>query len=98
MGRRNESHAFRNGFVIGGLAGAGALLWNAPQSGARTREQIVEAFEGVLFKVLDMPEKLVGVRGPEITPGMEVVPPVPAAEESGTDIVIDGPRPLEPAP
>lgn len=60
MAKRNESHAFRKGLILAGLVAAGATIWNAPQAGTRTREQILETVEGVLFKVLDMPAKAVG--------------------------------------
>lgn len=96
MGRRRESHAFRKGFVIGSLAGAGVLLWNAPQPGARTREQIMETLEGALFKLLDAPEMLSGARGAGTADDVEVVVATPPSSVAGgADIVIDGPRPSE---
>jgi hypothetical protein len=52
---RGRSHAFRKGFLLGGIAAGAAMLWNAPQAGARTREQILETIEGALFKALDFP-------------------------------------------
>jgi hypothetical protein len=95
MSRRRESHAFRKGFILGILAGAGAMLWNAPQPGERTREQIMETLEGTLFKLLDAPEKLSGVRN-AATPDVEVfIPTIPEGIVGGDDIVIDGPRPSE---
>ena len=95
MSRRRESHAFRKGFILGGLAGAGAMLWNAPQPGERTREQIMETLEGTLFKLLEAPEILSGVRNAG-TPDVEVfVPTIPTVMSGGDDIVIDGPRSSE---
>jgi len=98
MGARRESRAFRKGFVLGVLAGAGVMLWKAPQPGARTREQIMETIEGVLFKLLDMPEKLVATRDDVGTPKQPTAtdtPPSDAPILPAVDIVIDGPRPSE---
>jgi hypothetical protein len=97
MGAQRESRAFRKGFVLGAFVGAGVLIWNAPQPGWRTREQIMEMVEGVLFNVLDMPEKVSGMRSTTASDTLAaeepaaVVPPI----EVGTDIVLDGPRPSE---
>ncbi len=52
----SESGAFRKGFLLGCLAGAGVMVWNAPQPGWRTREQMLELAEGMLFRVIDMPK------------------------------------------
>ena len=60
MARHGKSRAFRKGFLLGGMVGAGLLLWNAPQPGWRTREQFLEKLEGLMFKVLDMPVNLTG--------------------------------------
>jgi hypothetical protein len=105
MGARAEGRAYRKGFVLGALVAAGATIWNAPQSGKRTREQIRESIEGVLFTVLDFPEKVAGARNtapieapvepPPVEPPVVVVPQVELEAEIGTDIVIDGPRPSE---
>jgi gas vesicle protein len=46
--------AFVFGAFLGAAAGTAAAFWNAPQSGLRTRTQIQQAFEEVLFKALDM--------------------------------------------
>lgn len=95
--RRNTS--FRKGFIVGAIAGAGAMLWNAPQSGARTREQAMELFESALFQVLDMPLRLQSERTvasvvpsshPAVLPGTDEPNPL-----LGADIVLDGPRPVE---
>jgi len=70
--------ALIKGLILGGIAGAGAMIWNAPQSGARTREQIQEWVERVLFKVLDMP---VGLRGGQASAAAPtVVEPVTATD------------------
>jgi gas vesicle protein len=66
MGRRRQSHAFRKGIILGGLAGAAVVIWNAPQPGARAREQIMETIEGVIFKLLDAPALLNGPRSSEL--------------------------------
>lgn len=68
MAGQGKSRAFRRGFVLAGLAAAGATVWNAPQAGAKTREQIVEAVEGALFAVLDMKDKLTTVETSPMTP------------------------------
>lgn len=73
MARQGKSTAFRRGFLLAGIAAAGATVWNAPQAGARTREQIVETVEGALFAVLDMKDKLTTID----TPAAPVVPPEP---------------------
>jgi hypothetical protein len=44
--------------LLGGIAAGAAMIWNAPQAGARTREQVLETIEGALFKLLDMPVTL----------------------------------------
>ena len=71
MGARQGSRAFRKGFVLGALAAAGAVVWSAPQPGWRTREQIMETVEGVLFRVLDFPEMMSGVRDSEPSPAVD---------------------------
>jgi hypothetical protein len=92
MGRRRQSHAFRKGVILGGLAGAAALIWTAPQPGARTRELIQETIESAIFKLLDAPAMLNGPRGGEDIAVATAPPPPPLV---GADIVIDGPRPSE---
>jgi hypothetical protein len=57
---------------LAGLATAGAVIWNAPQSGAKTREQIRDRFEGVLFDALDMRDKLSTVPSPDAKPAEPV--------------------------
>jgi hypothetical protein len=51
-----EQHttAFVVGAILGGVAGAAATLWRVPQSGAKTRAQITERVEDVLFKLTGM--------------------------------------------
>ena len=103
MGARRESRAYRRGFVLGALAGAGVVIWNAPQPGWRTREQIMETVEGVLFRVLDFPEQMTGLRSPAPADSVAAERPVAVLTPvqpygdlgTGTDIVIDGPRPSE---
>ena len=48
-------HAFRKGVILGSMAGLGAMIWNAPQSGERTREQLLDLAESVVFRILDFP-------------------------------------------
>ena len=80
MAGQRKSRAFRRGFVLAGLAAAGATVWNAPQAGARTREQIVATVEGGLFAVLDMKDKLTTVATPPITPvGAQPTEPIASA-------------------
>jgi hypothetical protein len=81
MGARRESRAFRKGFMLGALTAAGAVVWTAPQPGWRTREQIMETVEGVLFRVLDFPETMSGLRASEPSSTVDALaaePPVNA--------------------
>jgi hypothetical protein len=86
MGAQRTSKAFRRGFWLAGIVSAGAVLWNAPQPGARTREQLREGMESVLFTLLDMKDRLSTVDPAEEPP-------------AGDGIVIPEPEPviLEPA-
>ena len=99
--RRESGH--RKAFVVGTLLGAGAgvvsAFLNAPRSGRATRAGIQQGIEGVLFKVLDMrPTRTRShaddavVTGATLTPAD---PPLVAATDGLTDIVIDGPRPSD---
>lgn len=82
--------------MLGGLAGAAYLIWNAPQPGARTREQIQETIEGVIFKLLDAPAMLNGPRSSGVDIAVTTGSPAPAPTPIvATDIVLDGPRPSE---
>lgn len=54
MASSNHRKAFVFGAVLGATAGAAAALWNAPQSGRRTRDQIQQSIERIVFKALDM--------------------------------------------
>jgi hypothetical protein len=40
------------GLLLGGAAAAAATIWNSPQSGKKTREQIAEKIEAGLFTLL----------------------------------------------
>ena len=93
----NKSRAFRKGFVLGGLVGAGILIWNAPRSGRQTREQVLETFEVLLFKLLDIPTKFVAERDGGDDVLIRTPPPAQAspAPELPVDIVLDGPRSAE---
>jgi hypothetical protein len=44
--------AFVIGTLLGGTAAAAAVIWNAPQSGERTRSQILEVVETIIFAAL----------------------------------------------
>ena len=83
--------AFVFGVLVGASAGVAAAFLNAPQSGRRTRDQIQQSVERVLFKALDMvpfqnaPTDTVTSTRPAGTPPVEV-PPV--------DVLI-GSRPSE---
>jgi hypothetical protein len=97
--QRRESRAFRKGFVLGVVAGAGMLIWNAPQPGWKTREMVIDAYERALFALLDFPEKLAALRGPaepEPAPAPRAAaapfPPAPSPEPAAgaeMDIVIE---------
>lgn len=39
-----DNRAFRSGALLGAIIGAIAALWNAPQSGRKTRQQIGRLF------------------------------------------------------
>jgi len=44
--------AFVIGTLLGGAAAAAFVIWNAPQSGERTRSQISEVVETIIFTML----------------------------------------------
>ena len=44
--------AFVIGALLGGAAAAAFVIWTAPQSGERTRSQITEVVETVIFTML----------------------------------------------
>lgn len=93
-----KSRAFRKGLVLGGLVGAGIMLWNAPQPGWRTREQFLEQFERLLFRVLDIPDKFVDSREESIPDVFVSSPkPEPVVFETliAAETVLDDPRPSE---
>ena len=54
MAASKHRTAFVFGVLIGASAGIAAAYMNAPQTGRRTRDQIQQSAERVLFKVLDM--------------------------------------------
>jgi hypothetical protein len=54
MASSKHLKAFVFGAFVGAATGAAAAIWNAPQSGRKTRVQIQQSIEGALFKVLDM--------------------------------------------
>jgi hypothetical protein len=92
MASSNHRKAFVFGALLGATAGAAAAFWNAPQSGRRTRDQLQQSVEGIIFKALDMvpfqhqPADTVTATRPAAAPQPGTQPPV--------DIVI-GSRPSE---
>lgn len=54
MAASRHRTAFLLGVVLGVTAGIAAAFINAPQSGRRTRDQIQQSAERVIFKMLDM--------------------------------------------
>lgn len=50
--KKSGSGAFLFGALLGGAAAAAATIWNAPQSGERTRHMLTEKLENTLFTVL----------------------------------------------
>ncbi len=50
--KKSGSGAFVFGALIGGAAAAAATIWNSPQSGKKTRQQLTEKLESTLFTVL----------------------------------------------
>jgi hypothetical protein len=54
MASSKHRAAFVFGVLVGASAGVAAAFLNAPQSGRRTRDQIQQSVERVLFKALDM--------------------------------------------
>lgn len=50
--KKSGSGAFVFGALVGGAAAAAATIWNSPQSGKKTRQQLTEKLEGALFTVL----------------------------------------------
>jgi gas vesicle protein len=54
MAASRHRTAFLFGVMVGATAGIAAAFMNAPQSGRRTRDQIQQSAERVIFKVLDM--------------------------------------------
>ena len=54
MASSKHRAAFVFGVLVGASAGVAGAFLNAPQSGRRTRDQIQQSVERVLFKALDM--------------------------------------------
>jgi gas vesicle protein len=96
MARRGESKAFGKGLRLGAITAAGVVLWNAPQSGARTREQIIETFESFLFTVLDMPTKVSGKQDSQQTDRLPIVVPAPKLQRVNVE-ADSTPGEIEPA-
>ena len=94
MATERHHAAFVGGAILGGIAGAAVTLWRVPQSGARTRAQIAERVESVLFRVLD------GKPGPQATASSDEAPPLATPlvtpDEVGDTILL--PDPLDAAP
>jgi hypothetical protein len=95
MAKENHTRAFVFGALLGGAAAAAFAVWNAPVPGARLRSAIATELENGLFRLMRMEQQ---VGQPEIRAGSTASSPVAdrvAPDEGGTDIVIDGPRPVE---
>lgn len=48
--------AFVMGTLLGAAASAAFVIWNAPQSGEHTRNQLSDAVESIIFRVLGADE------------------------------------------
>ncbi len=92
MASSRHRTAFVFGVLVGASAGVAAAFLNAPQSGRRTRDQIQQTVERVLFKALDMvpfqnvPADTLTASRPAGVPDAEIPAPV--------DVMI-GSRPSE---
>lgn len=62
MAKSKHTTAFVLGTLLGGAAAAAAAIWNSPQSGKRTRQQISETVESVIFDVLGTEDSTLGRR------------------------------------
>lgn len=78
MASSRHRKAFVFGAFIGAATGAAAAIWNAPQSGRKTRVQIQQSIEGALFKVLDMNPF-------DVTPSDTVTNSRPTVASTGAD-------------
>lgn len=71
--------AFVMGTLLGGAAAAAAAIWNSPQSGKRTRQQLTAKVEDTIFGLLGTGESQLGRRltpetpAPAITEGEKPV-------------------------
>ena len=91
MASTRQRKAFIVGAVVGVGAGVALAFLNAPQSGRKTRDQIQQSVERVLFRALDM----VPFRnGPTDTVTANRAAADAAESESPVDVVI-GSRPSE---
>jgi gas vesicle protein len=54
--------AFVMGTLLGGAAAAAAAIWNSPQSGKRTRQQLTAKVENTIFDLLGTNESQLGRR------------------------------------
>jgi len=88
MAASRHRTAFVVGVLVGASAGVVAAFLNAPQSGRRTRDQIQQAAERVIFKALDMVPW-------QNTPADTVVANHPAAEQAAAVDIVIGSRPSE---
>jgi hypothetical protein len=60
-----ERKSFRKGLILGAAVGAAAMFWNAPHPGWQTRETLLEWYERLLFRVIDLPRALTGTDEPQ---------------------------------
>ncbi len=93
MSASRHRKAFVFGTFIGAAAGTAAAFWNAPQSGHRTRTQIQQSIERVLFKALDM-TPFESRPTDTVTENRPSTAAEPVVEEPPVDILI-GSRPSE---
>ena len=91
MASSKHRAAFVFGVLVGASAGVAAAFLNAPQSGRRTRDQIQQSVERVLFKALDM---VPFQNGPTDTVTSTRPAGAPVVETPPVDVLI-GSRPSE---
>jgi hypothetical protein len=86
MAKQGSGHrgAFMMGLLLGGVAAAAAAIWNSPQAGRKTREQITETVEQGLFTLLGAGESTIArVLTPE-APAPAISEPVVAVPAART--------------